>query len=208
MNQQDEVRAIQKALEPWIRKIVTEATRNCVRRKTVTVATAPNGSTMGVKEPYDNTVMDVPYVSTMSGAQVGDTVTIEWLYGLSNAWVVTREGDGGGGGGVAGVASFKGRTGAVTPLSGDYTAVMVGAVPTTRTVNGKTLTANIILNADDVGARPDTWTPTAAEVGALPDTVTIPTKTSDLTNDSDFTTTAALNSAIQAAILDSWGASY
>ena len=33
-----------------------------------------------------------------------------------------------GGGGTAGVSSFKGRTGAVTPQSGDYTAEMVGAV--------------------------------------------------------------------------------
>lgn len=88
MNQQDEVRAIQKALEPWIRKIIQDATKNCVRRKTVAVATAPNGTTMGVKEPFDDAVMDVPYVSTMSGAQVGDTVTIEWLYGMSNAVVV------------------------------------------------------------------------------------------------------------------------
>lgn len=85
---QDEVRAIQKDLEPWIRRIIQDATRSCVRRETVTVATAPNGSTMGVKEPYDDTVMDVPYVSTMSGAVVGDTVTIEWLYGLSNAVVI------------------------------------------------------------------------------------------------------------------------
>lgn len=109
---------------------------------------------------------------------------------------------------TSGVSSFKGRTGSVTPQTGDYTADMVGArpdtwtptaadtgaVPTTRTVNGKALAADISLTAEDVGA--------------LPDTVTIPTKTSDLTNDSDFTTTQALNSAIQAAILDSWGASY
>ena len=67
-----------------------------------------------------------------------------------------------------GVTSFKGRTGAVTPQSGDYTAEMVGArpstwtpsaedvgaVPTTRTVNGKALNANITLTADDVGAAP------------------------------------------------------
>lgn len=88
LNGQDEVRAIQKALEPWIRRIVQDATKNCVRRKTVTVATAPNGTTMGVKEPFDDAVMDVPYVSTISGAKVGDTVTIEWVYGLSNAVVV------------------------------------------------------------------------------------------------------------------------
>ena len=41
------------------------------------------------------------------------------------------------------VESFNGRAGAVVPQSGDYTAEMVGA-------------------------RPATWTPTAAEVGAVP----------------------------------------
>ena len=66
----------------------------------------------------------------------------------------------------AGVTSFDGRTGAVTPQTGDYTAEMVGArpstwtptaadvgaVPTSRTVNGKALSANISLTASDVGA--------------------------------------------------------
>lgn len=49
--------------------------------------------------------------------------------------------DGTGGGGVAGVSSFNGRSGAVVPGDNDYTATMVGA-------------------------RPNTWTPTAADVGA------------------------------------------
>ena len=81
-----------------------------------------------------------------------------------------------------GVTSFNSRTGAVTPQEGDYTADMVGArpdtwtpsaadvgaVPTSRTVNGKALSKDISLSASDVGARPDTWTPSAADVGALP----------------------------------------
>ena len=41
------------------------------------------------------------------------------------------------------MASFNGRTGAIIPAQGDYTAAMVHA-------------------------RPDTWTPTAAETGAIP----------------------------------------
>lgn len=67
-----------------------------------------------------------------------------------------------------GVTSFKGRTGAVEPQAGDYTAEQVGArpdtwtptadevgaVPTTRTVNGKPLSEDIALNAADVGALP------------------------------------------------------
>lgn len=68
-----------------------------------------------------------------------------------------------GGSPAAGVASFNGRKGEVTPQTGDYTAAMVGA-------------------------RPDTWTPTAAEVGALPKTTKVPSKTSDLTNDAGFIT--------------------
>ena len=80
----------------------------------------------------------------------------------------------------AGVVNFNGRTGAVTPQAGDYTADMVGArpdtwtptadevgaVPTTRTVNGKPLSGDIALDAEDVGARAASWMPTAAEVGA------------------------------------------
>lgn len=90
-----------------------------------------------------------------------------------------------------GVTSFNSRTGAITPQSGDYTAEMVGArpstwtpsaadvgaVPTTRTVNGKALSDNISLTAGDVGAVPTSRkvnnkplssdvTLTAADVGA------------------------------------------
>lgn len=59
-----------------------------------------------------------------------------------------------------------------------YTASEVGAVPTSRTVNGKALSANISL--------------TASDVGALPSTTPIPDSTSDLTNDSGFLTLATL----------------
>ena len=100
-----------------------------------------------------------------------------------------------------GVTSFKGRTGAVTPQEGDYTADMVGArpdtwtpsaadvgaVPTSRTVNGKALSRNISLTASDVGARANTWTPTASEVGAVPTSRTVNGKalSSNITLDAD-----------------------
>lgn len=44
----------------------------------------------------------------------------------------------------------------------------MGYVPTSRTVNGHALSADVTLDAEDVGARPDTWTPSAEDVGALP----------------------------------------
>lgn len=82
-----------------------------------------------------------------------------------------------------GVTTFNGRTGAVTPQNGDYTAEQVGAVPTSRTVNGKALSADITLGAEDVGARASSWTPNAEEVGAVPTTRTINSKplSSDVT---------------------------
>ena len=49
----------------------------------------------------------------------------------------------------------------------------IGAVPTSRTVNGKALSSNISLSASDVGARPSNWTPTAADVGAVPTSRTV-----------------------------------
>lgn len=42
------------------------------------------------------------------------------------------------------------------------------APPMTRTINGHSLEDNITLTAADVGARSNTWYPTALEVGALP----------------------------------------
>lgn len=45
-----------------------------------------------------------------------------------------------------------------------------GSVPTTRKVNGKALSSDISLSADDVRARPSNWTPAASDVGARPST--------------------------------------
>lgn len=42
--------------------------------------------------------------------------------------------------------------------------------------------------AADVGARPDTWMPSASDVGALPDTTSIPSALSDLTDDTTHRT--------------------
>lgn len=63
--------------------------------------------------------------------------------GLSNPEPVNIKGPPGesGTGGSSGVSSFNGRTGPVVPQPGDYTAA-------------------------DVGARPDTWMPSAEDVGA------------------------------------------
>lgn len=55
-----------------------------------------------------------------------------------------------------------------------YTASEVGAVPTTRTVNGKALSGNITLSATDVGALPNTTTLFSGSYNDLTDKPTIP----------------------------------
>ena len=84
-----------------------------------------------------------------------------------------------------------------------YTASEVGAVPTSRTVNSKALSSNITLSASDVSAVPTSRTVngkalssnitlSASDVSALPSSTIIPSKTSDLTNDSGFITASAV----------------
>lgn len=51
-----------------------------------------------------------------------------------------------------GVRSFNGRSGAVLPVAGDYTAAQVGAVPVERKVNQKALGQDITLTPEDIGA--------------------------------------------------------
>lgn len=55
-----------------------------------------------------------------------------------------------------------------------YTASEVGAVPTTRTVNGKALSSNITLNASDVGALPSSTTLFSGNYNDLTNKPTIP----------------------------------
>lgn len=74
-----------------------------------------------------------------AGGAAGQVLAKKTAADYDTQWIDPPEG----GGGAAGVASFNGRAGAVVPGDNDYTAAMVGA-------------------------RPDDWMPTAAEVGAIP----------------------------------------
>ena len=70
-------------------------------------------------------------------------------------------------GGAAGVLSFNGRSGAVSPLSGDYSAFYVLQ---TTTVNGHALSSNVVVSASDLttGTLPHAQLPTLLS-GDIPD---------------------------------------
>ena len=129
-----------------------------------------NGKLAGSQKPT-YTASEVGAIASPSGGSMGQVLTktssgVAWddvpsdlPSGGTDGQILAKTADG-----VAwedapeaGVTSFKGRTGAVTPQDGDYTADMVGARPDTWTPS-----------AEDVGARPDTWTPSADDVGAMP----------------------------------------
>lgn len=98
-----------------------------------------------------------------------------------------------GGGGASGVSSFNGRTGAVTPQAGDYTAEQVGAV----SLSGGTMTGNLILNGDPTN---NLQAATKQYVDVLGDTVNDiidGTKTIPYLPDNGGTLTGALNMGSQ-----------
>lgn len=103
---------------------------------------------------------------------------------VANTYTDSRIASGGGGGGVAGVSSFKGRTGAVTPATGDYTADMVGA-DASGSATAARQAANLYTDAQITAA-----------IGAL----SIPAKTSQLQNDSGFATTSDVNAGLEAKV--------
>lgn len=86
----------------------------------------------------------------IKGQQSGDTYTLdgsglmEKVNGLQGQFLgFTSENVVGAVDAPAGVTSFNGRTGVVTPQSGDYTASMVGAAPTSHTHSASQISSGI-----------------------------------------------------------------
>lgn len=97
------------------------------------------------------------------------------------------------------VISFNGRQGSVIPLAGDYTAEQVGALALT----GGTLTGDLILPrlpADDLAAIPKSYVD--SKIIEATGGIVIPTKTSELANDSGYVTWSEMTEAIDNAVAD------
>lgn len=138
--------------------------------------------------------------------QPDEEATASYANGVLTLGIPKGEKGDDGQGGSGAVESVNGKVGAVVLNASD-----VGALPSTYTapvasVNSKT--GSVVLNASDVGAistevdptvpswakQPSKPSYTASEVGALPSTTVIPSKTSQLQNDSGFITSAPVSS--------------
>ena len=76
-----------EAVRPLIEKIINEKTRNVLRAERFDVATAANGTTMGVRQPYGKQVLNLPYTQEVANAQEGDAVLVLWRGALSTGKV-------------------------------------------------------------------------------------------------------------------------
>ena len=91
----NEAVAIASALRPTVDEWERESSRSCVRMKKMTVASTYDTSTrtMGVREAFSATAQNIPCVPGMRGADVGDPVWVQWLYGDKSTMCVVGPGD-------------------------------------------------------------------------------------------------------------------
>lgn len=83
-----------KSLLPMLKPLIKSETKNAVRRKKMNVATAPNGTTIGVSDPADTTVINIPYQPACANVSVGQSVWVEWLYDNFSTAIAVTPGDG------------------------------------------------------------------------------------------------------------------
>ena len=141
-------------------------------------------------------------------AYYGDVPTVNKSYrvfcpngSMNQAFIIT--GGGSSGGGSTGATDYNQLTNRPsingTTLSGNQTSSQLGLYGTNNTppypvtsVNGQT--GNVVIstggNVDSVNGKTGVVVLNADDVGALPNTTTIPDKTSQLTNDSNYITAA------------------
>ena len=89
-NQNAEMKALADSLwNNYFQPKVADATRSCFRLEKATVKTAPSGGTVAVQLPFDETVLNLPYASSLSGLTAGQSVWVGIPYSdLSNGVVM------------------------------------------------------------------------------------------------------------------------
>ena len=93
MSETDEALKIWKSLKPMIDTEIESKTRSCVRAKKMTVTTVPDGSVIGVTEPYRDEIF-VPYSSFLANAQIDDAVWVWYFFNNASTMIALSMGNG------------------------------------------------------------------------------------------------------------------
>ena len=92
-NSAEDMRDLAEALwKNYFARRVDAKLSGCMRTRRGQVATAANGKTMGIQFPYEENVLNLPYVSIMADAAVGDQVTVAYIYGSATNGIVIQNG--------------------------------------------------------------------------------------------------------------------
>ena len=93
MSNTDEALKIWKALKPMIDQEIEKKTRSCIRAKKMTVTTSPNGSIIGVSDPWGDEIF-IPYSSAISGVRHGDAVWVWYFCNNASTMIAMASGNG------------------------------------------------------------------------------------------------------------------
>ena len=149
----DEALKIWNALKPMVDKLIEEKTHSCVRARKMTVTTLPDGSVIGVTDPYSDEIF-VPYSSFLSNVQIGDAVWVWYFYGSASTMIALTTGNGQ-------LSPQSPETPGETAVTLNNTTVMSSWATTGGTISGGPYTGTKTLTFNVTGV-PDGATPTAA----------------------------------------------
>lgn len=82
-----EAKAFWDAIKGKVKSLVDSETENAMRLQRYDVTTAPDGTVMGVRQPFGNNEIFLPYSQEVASATVDDTVLVAWWGSMSNAKV-------------------------------------------------------------------------------------------------------------------------
>lgn len=82
-----EAKAFWDAIAGKVKSLIRTETENAMRMQRYDVTTAPNGTVMGVTQPFGSNEIFLPYSQEVANATVGDTVLVAWWGSMSNARV-------------------------------------------------------------------------------------------------------------------------
>lgn len=135
-----EAKAFWDPISGKVKDQIAKEMGNALQVQRYDVTTDPDGSVMGVTQPFGSNEIFLPYSKEVAGATVGDTVLVAWWGSMSNARVYyfAKGYDGGAGGGDAVIATIEFPAAWTDSGNGYYTS--------TPTIDGVTLSAESMID--------------------------------------------------------------